>query len=175
MSFFSQNATVSNGGGFPVAEPGVYACRLKEVEVVKQTKYGTEDEMVDNFRWVFLTTEEMDEEGNPYRFTMFTGTSYGNDKAKLTLLIDKMVGRRLKDQEFFNLDLEALKRQVWSVSVDTAVSQKGSEYNRVSWVRPAKQEPKPKTTFGAMAQQNRRPVPQPVEDQNDGLDDPFAE
>lgn len=179
MSFFRQHGSVNTGGDFPVADAGVYTCLLKEIETVKQPKFDSPDEMVDKFRWVFVTRDDVDENGQPYRFVRFTGTSFGFDRANLTIHMDQMMGRRLKDAEFFALDIEELKQRPWSVSVDRSYNQKGKEINKIDWVRPVRQQqaaPKPANTFGDMAKANR-PAPKPPvrsEDEAD-FEDPFAE
>lgn len=172
MSFFSQNATVSNGGGeFETADAGMYVCRLKEIEVLQQPSFDDPNVLVDKFKWVFESTEVSDSNGNPYRFVKFTGRSFGNDKAALTILLDQMAGKRLTDDQFRALDLDALKRTSWNVMVDEGTNAKGYAINKVMSVRNAAKK-------GAVIDAPVKPAPKPkaveVEPETDGIEDPFA-
>jgi len=172
MSFFAQNATFSTGGDFEVADAGVYICRLKEVEPTKQPSFDDPNVQVDKFKWVFETNDNTDTKGNPFRFVKFTGTSYGNDKAALTILIDGMAGRRLTSDEFAALNLDNLKRANWRVMVDEGVSGKGNAINKILSVKPSKSgEP-----GGMVAVKPLPPAPKPPveEDPLSSLEDPFA-
>jgi len=142
MGFFSDKGQFSGAGGdFPVAEDGVYLCRLKEIIAEQRPSFENPDVMVDQFRFSFETIEEADENGAPYRFVKFTGVKYGNDKANLTKTLDSMLGRRLTPDEFNDLDLEDLTAKKWRVCVEQTTSGKGSAINKISWVKPQATKP----------------------------------
>jgi len=101
-----------------------------------------------------------DDDGQPFRFVQYTKTSYGNDKAKLTLLLDGMVGRMTQDA-YNNLDLPALKAKPWQVVVGTRQKMNGELTNVVETVKPVKVAP-PKPL--------RKAVPV-----TDDIADPFGE
>jgi len=161
MSFFAKHASFS-GGSYPVADAGAYKCTLIDVEQTDRPSFEDRDRLEPNFRWIFETVEVGDEEGRPFRFTQFTKTAYGYDAAKLTKLLDGMLGRRLTPQEFAGLDLDELKAASWSVTVDTVMSAKGREVNTIQSVKPWKAPV-------------RKPLRKPVVDETDGIEDPFAE
>ena len=122
MGFFAQHTTFNEGSGkkFVTAEAGIYVCALVDVEAVQSKSFDDPNVMEPNLKWVFETTEVGDDDGQPFRFIQYTKTSYGNDKAKLTLLLDGMVGRMTMDA-YRNLDLPALKAKPWQVVVLTNV------------------------------------------------------
>ncbi len=94
MGFFAQHTTFNEGSGkkYSTAEAGIYACALVDVEAVQSKSFDDPNVLEPNLKWVFETTEVGDDDGQPFRFVQYTKTSYGNDKAKLTLLLDGMVG-----------------------------------------------------------------------------------
>ena len=93
--------------------------------------------MEPNFKWVFETTEVGDDDGQPFRFIQYTKTFYGNEKAKLTILLDGMVGR-MTSQQFASLDIEALKAKQWQVVVGTRQKMNGELTNVIETVKPVK-------------------------------------
>ncbi len=170
MSFFGEHGSVSSGGDFEVAEAGAYVCRLKEVEPIQQPSFDDPTTMVDKFRWVWETTEATDSKGNPFRFTKFTGRSFGNDKAAITILLDQMAGKRLTDAEYRSLDLDMLKRASWRVMVDEGVNGKGYAINKVLSVKNAAAPRNAPHVQNAPA----RPAPKPkAEEPMEDIDDPF--
>lgn len=169
MGFFAKTGKFSTGGEFEVAEAGTYTCRLKEVVEEKGTKFDDPSVEIDQYKWTFEATEAEDSKGEPYRFIRFTGIAYGNDKANLTKMLDGMLGRRLTQDEYEDLDIDDLKGRKWKVMVDEITNQKGNQVNKILSVKPAV-----KTTLADAAREKAgvgtgRPKPK-VED-----DDPFAE
>jgi hypothetical protein len=179
MSVFQQYGRVSGGGGFPVADAGEYLCRLAGVDVKQFPSFDDKDVLEDKFVWTWHTVDATDDQGKPYEFGKVTGVNFGNDKAGLTILLDKMMGRRISQDEFKSLDVEELKRQKWIVTVEEVTNAKGYAANRFVSVRKPKsaQTPPPQrpTTLGGLSGQPPRRNPAPEYDENDGLDDPFAE
>jgi uncharacterized Fe-S cluster-containing protein len=86
---------------------------------------------------VFESTEVGDDDGQPFRFMQYTKTYYGNEKAKLTILLDGMVGR-MTSQQFAELDMEALKAKSWQVVVGTRQKMNGELTNVIETVKPVK-------------------------------------
>lgn len=165
--FFSDNATA---GEYPVADDGLYICRLKEVEKTQAPDFNDSSIQVDKLRWVFSSLEETDDKGNPYRFSRKTGTNYGGSRAGLTILVDSMMGRHLTPDEFRDLDLDELKAQKWKVMVQALKGDDGKPYNAIASVKPMK------SAGSAVIQ--RRPtspvVPKDDEIDNSDLEDPFG-
>ena len=120
MGFFAQHTTFSEGSGkkYSTAEAGIYVCALVDVEAVQSKSFDDPNVLEPNLKWIFETTEVGDDDGQPFRFVQFTKTTYGNDKAKLTILLDGMVGR-MTNEEYARLDLPALKAKPWQVVVGT--------------------------------------------------------
>ena len=181
MSFFANNATISGqGGDFETAEAGAYTCRLKAVEIKQGPSFDNPEVMENRFMWVFESKDAQDSQGRPFRFSHFTSVKFGNDKSKLTILLDAMMGRRLSTEEFQALDLEELKAKDWKIMVDEKQKANGCMTNVVLSVKPAQTRtaaPQARQTLGGMAgattPQNRRPAP--VVDENEDLEDPFAD
>ena len=139
MGFFAQHGKFSEGSGkkYSVAEAGIYACALIDCEAVQGKSFDNPDVMEPNFKWIFETTEVGDEDGQPFRFVQFTKTFYGNERAKLTILLDGMVGR-MTSQQFASLDIEALKAKQWQVVVGTRQNMNGELTNIIETVKPVK-------------------------------------
>ena len=139
MGFFAQHGKYSEGSGkkFSVAEQGIYICALIDCEAVQGKSFDDPNVLEPNFKWVFESTEVGDDDGQPFRFIAYTKTYYGNEKAKLTILLDGMVGR-MTSQQFAELDMEALKAKSWQVVVGTRQKMNGELTNVVETVKPVK-------------------------------------
>ena len=137
MGFFAQHGKYSEGSGkkHSVAElQGTYICALIDCEAV-QGKSDDPNVLVPTFKWIFESTEVKDNDGQPFRFITHTKTYYGNDKAKLTILLDGMVGR-MTSQQFAELDMEALKAKSWQVVVGIRQKMNSELFNVIQTVKP---------------------------------------
>jgi len=162
MGFFAQHGKFSEGSGkkYSVAEQGIYICALIDCEATQGKSFDNPDIMEPNFKWVFETTEVGDDDGQPFRFIQYTKTFYGNEKAKLTILLDGMVGR-MTNTQFAELDIEALKAKQWQVVVGTRQKVNGELTNVIETVKPVKvAPPKPLRKVAPVA---------------DNITDPFGE
>ena len=161
MGFFAQHGKFSEGSGkkYSVAEQGIYICALIDCEAVQGKSFDDPNVLEPNFKWVFESTEVGDDDGQPFRFIAYTKTYYGNEKAKLTILLDGMVGR-MTSQQFQELDMEALKAKSWQVVVGTRQKMNGELTNVIETVKPVKV---------ATTKPLRKVTPQPVDD----IVDPF--
>lgn len=139
MGFFAQHGKFSEGSGkkYSVAEQGIYICALIDCEAVQGKTFDNPDILEPNFKWIFESTEVGDEDGQPFRFAQYTKTYYGNDKAKLTILLDGMVGR-MTSQQFQDLDMDMLKAKQWQVVVGTRQKMNGELTNVIETVKPVK-------------------------------------
>jgi hypothetical protein len=139
MGFFAQHGKFSEGGGkkYSVAEQGIYICALIDCEAVQGKSFDDPNVLEPNFKWIFESTEVGDEDGQPFRFAQYTKTYYGNDKAKLTILLDGMVGR-MTSQQFQDLDMDVLKSKQWQVVVGTRQKMNGEMTNIIETVKPVK-------------------------------------
>lgn len=172
-AFFGKHGDL--GKDVPLVEEGLYVCRLKEVILTEGKVFEAGKLPKPQFRWNFETLEVADDEGNPFRFSTFTGRSYGYDNADLTKLIDSMMGRRLTPDEFLNLDLSDLTEgRKWRVMIKTGRTKAGKEFNEIVSVKPVQAVKGTVTTSG-----QRRPappvVPKDEEIDNSDLEDPFAD
>ena len=141
MGFFAQHGSYSEGTGrkFSVAESGVYICSLIDIEAVQGKSFDDPTVLEPNYKFVFETTEVGDEDGQPFRFVQFTKTIYGNEKAKLTILLDSMLGKHLDRNQYAALDINSLKSQKWQVVVGTRQKLNGEYTNMIETVKPVKQ------------------------------------
>ena len=139
MGFFAQHGKFSEGSGkkYSVAEQGIYICALIDCEATQGKSFDNPDILEPNFKWVFESTEVGDDDGQPFRFIAYTKTYYGNEKAKLTILLDGMVGR-MTSQQFAELDMEAHTAKSWQVVVGTRQKMNGELTNVVETVKPVK-------------------------------------
>ena len=163
MGFFAQHGSYSEGTGkkFSVAESGVYICALIDIEAVQGKSFDDPTVLEANYKFVFETTEVGDDDGQPFRFVQFTKTAYGNEKAKITILLDSMLGKRLDRNEYANLDINALKAQKWQVVVGTRQKMNGEYTNMIETVKPVKQ---------TATKPLRKAVPAQVDDITDPFD-----
>jgi len=141
MGFFAQHGSYSEGTGrkFSVAESGVYICSLIDIEAVQGKSFDDPTVLEPNYKFVWETTEVGDEDGQPFRFVQFTKTVYGNEKAKLTILLDSMLGKHLDRNQYAALDINSLKSQKWQVVVGTRQKLNGEYTNMIETVKPVKQ------------------------------------
>ena len=162
MGFFS-NASFSDGSSqFESAPAGVYVCRLANLASVVRPSYDDPNVMVPNFKFTFETTEYGDSNSNAFRFVKFTRQGYGSDKAALTILLDGMLGRRLTQPEFHNLDIDALMTKEWMVTVDAKINTRGYNTNAIVSVSPV------------TAKKKLTKIAQPTI-KTDDIEDPFGE
>jgi hypothetical protein len=140
MGFFAQHGSYAEGSGkrFAVAEAGIYTCALIDIEAIQGKSFDDPNVMEPNLKFVFETTEVGDDDGQPFRFVQFTKTAYGNEKAKLTILLDSMLGRHLDRNQYAALDINALKSGQWQVVVGTRQKLNGEYTNMIETVKPVK-------------------------------------
>jgi hypothetical protein len=142
MGFFAQHGKFSAGNGkkHSVAElQGTYICALIDCEAVQVKSFDDPNVLVPTFKWIFESTEVRDNDGQPFRFITYTKTYYGNDKAKLTILLDGMVGR-MTSQQFQDLDMDVLKSKQWQVVVGIRQLMNSELFNVIETVKPVAEE-----------------------------------
>jgi hypothetical protein len=138
MGFFAQHGKYSEGSGkkHSVAElQGTYICALIDCEAVQGKSFDDPNVLQPNFKWVFESAEVGDNDGQRLRFITYTKTYYGNDKAKLTILLDGMVGR-MTSQQFQDLDMDVLKAKQWQVTVGIRQKMNSELFNVIQTVKP---------------------------------------
>ena len=167
MGFFKSTTTSngSEGGGDFTAPAGVYKCKLSDVQVTQTTKFQS-TEMVDQYQWDFETTEVGNSKGEPFRFRKWTGTVYGPDKAKLTILMDGMLGKRYTAEEFQALDDNLLFDGEYNVVISQYTNSAGYARNQVESVK--RYEPQAAAKIQPLAKQTQiqtDDIPDPFEDE----------
>jgi hypothetical protein len=138
MGFFAQHGKFSAGSGkkHSVAElQGTYICALIDCEAVQVKSLDDPNVLEPKFKWIFESTEV---KGQQFRFITYTKTYYGNDKAKLTILLDGMVGR-MTSQQFQDLDMDVLKSKQWQVVVGIRQNINSELFNVIETVKPVKE------------------------------------
>lgn len=74
--------------------------KLKLVTIIEKEfpdKFNTNGgNPVNRLIWTFMS-KQTDEDGVPYEYAVFTGETYGNDKAALTLLVDMVIPNTTPD------------------------------------------------------------------------------
>jgi hypothetical protein len=165
MGFFknTNTSTGSEGGGDFTAPAGVYKCKLADVQVTQTTKFQS-TEMVDQYQWDFETTEVGNSKSEPFRFRKWTGTVYGPDKAKLTILMDGMLGKRYTAEEFQALDDNLLFDGEYNVVISQYTNSAGYARNSVESVK----------RYEPQATAKIQPL-QKAAVQTDDIPDPFAD
>ena len=141
MGFFAQHGKFSAGSGKKrsIAQlQGTYICALIDCEVVQGKSLDGPNVLEPKFKWIFESTEVKDNDGQRFRFTTYTKTHYGNDKSKLTILLDGMVGR-MTSQQFQDLDMDVLKSKQWQVVVGIRQRMNSEIFNVIETVKPVKE------------------------------------
>lgn len=94
------NAPKTAGAILPQGE---HACSLTSVVLGKGKDFNTQVE-IDQWEFTFESMTRKDMDGKPEVITLWCGVNYGNDKAKLTKLLDQVFGRSLTREEYRVLD-----------------------------------------------------------------------
>lgn len=155
----------STGGDFETADEGKYLCLVSNVILEDRPSYDDPNVLEPNFVWDFETTKEKDSKDRPYKFRHFTKTDYGNEKAKLTLLVNGIFGRAFIKEQVDQMDFEKLIGKPVGVMVGTTASGK----NKVLSVKGVPS--KPVRFEDVVIEGADRTVTPPSND----LDDPFAD
>ena len=108
------------------------------VKVCEQSGHIFYEYLEPKFKWIFESTDVKDNDGEPFRFITYTKTYYGNDKAKLTILLDGMVGR-MTSQQFKDLDMDVLKAKQWQVVIGLRQKMNSELFNVIETVKPVKE------------------------------------
>lgn len=164
MPMMRDSATVTS---YETAEAGLYlSCRFLECKPDRKPSFDDKNVMEDIYRWTFETTDpgDMNSEGKPFRFTRDTGRKFGDDRAKLTILMDQMVGRRLTVDEFLDLDTDTLKPTPYDITVDAKPSSSGKVYNNITAISRSRRTRSqgPPVAQGNPPQATARPTTPPV-------------
>lgn len=131
------------GQSYETAESGTYICDLTKVSLEEGTKFGT-DEKQEQFKWSFTVDKELQVDGvdsrdKPYKFTTWTGTVYGNEKANLTKVIRGLEGKPITVEEFEEKDLEEYQTsrsgKKYKVSVIEVETSNGTR-NKITAIKP---------------------------------------
>jgi len=137
MGFFAQHGKLSVKKYSVTELQGTYICALIDCEAVLKS-FDDPNVLVPTFKWIFESTEVRDNDGQPFRFITYTKTYYGNDKAKLTILLDGMVGR-MTSKQFQDLDMDVLKAKQWQVVVGLRQKMNSELFNVIETVKPVKE------------------------------------
>jgi hypothetical protein len=159
-------ASFQDKGDFEVAEEGRYVCQLSGVKREDRPSFDDPNVLEPNFVWEFETLKERDSKDRPFKFFNYTKTAYGNEKAKLTLLINGLFGRAFIKEQVAQMDFEKLVGKTVGVMVGTTSSGK----NKVLSVKFVPSKPiafEDVTMPGA----DRKVTPP----SDDDLPDPFAD
>lgn len=159
-------ATFSSGGDYETADEGKYICQISGVKLEDRASFDDPNVLEPNFVWEFETLKEKDSKDRPYKFFNYTKTSYGNEKAKLTLMINGVFGRAFIKEQVAQMDFEKLIGKTVGVMVGTTASGK----NKVLSVKAIPSKP---IAFEdvVIAGADRKVTPP----SNDDTDDPFAD
>jgi hypothetical protein len=119
----------------PLAPPGPHVLTLDESSE-KQIESYEGSGTVQKLLWKFAT-EKLAEDGEPYEVTVFTGTEYGNPKAKLTPFLDMMLPG-ITPAEARDLDTEQLigTRYEAQIRHTTSLKDPSRKYAEIVYLRP---------------------------------------
>lgn len=99
-----QDGSSKSGAVLPLGE---HAVRLASVRLKDGRNFNT-GATEDNWEFVFESVNRVSADGRAEVCTVWTNVNYGHDKAKLTLLMDQIFGRRLTREEYKNLDFDRM-------------------------------------------------------------------
>lgn len=140
--------------------------RLSNVEVILNDENAQYHKGEERWRWVFETLEQTNSDDEPFKVSLFTGTSYipGSQQCKLTKLLDKLC-RDLSTEEKQEFDTDTLVGKKFRIDVSHQKTQAGrtrANIDNIKRVASAAAAPKAKA----------KPVVEEDDDDDDG--DPFA-
>ena len=123
-------ANYNNGADFEreILPAGMYKVRCNGIEE-KSGEYGV------SWMWKLETVDRTRTDGKPFWLTLFTNTSYGSDKARLTKLIDSLYGRRFTAEEWSGFDVQKLEGHEYNAMVVKS-NKGGEERNNVETLIP---------------------------------------
>ena len=169
---------------FERAVAGQYLCELISIEPVDRPKWVDNvktDKMELNFLFIYeakqggkdaITGEQLthtDSEGKPFQFREYVrNTEYGftfkGSTGKLTLLLDKLIGRRLTTEEFKRLAFDKIAGNKYLLDVELKEGEKS--YNFIKHVRIHPRFPVNVAAMlaGPAAKTAAAPAPAPVAD-----------
>ena len=113
-----------SSGDYEPADEGRYICTLTNVIAEERPSYDDPNVLEPNFVWDFEANKETDDKNRPYKFRHFTKTDYGNEKAKLTLLVNGVFGRAFIKDQVAQIDFEKLIGKTVSLMVTVTPSGK---------------------------------------------------
>lgn len=130
----------------PLIPAGAYTLTLngiKEVEV--EDRYHPEGDgsfpVIKKLVWEFVSDKSDKATGKPYEHSVWTGLFYGNEKAKLTELLDWMlpeVDTKTKKRGF---DVETLIGKKFKARIQHATSESGRTFAKLTMLDPIDEIP----------------------------------
>ncbi|MBA2703472.1 MAG: hypothetical protein H0U60_06450 [Blastocatellia bacterium] len=125
---------------------GPHILKLFSVELREMDDYAKTGK-TERLIWTFYTKKINPEDSNPWEVSLFTGTSYGPQKAKLTWLLD-MLCPGITKKEAEGLDTEDLIGTSYKTQIKHTASQ--SDASKI-YAEPLYLEPLQPSPFGKEA------------------------
>lgn len=178
----------STPGGDAIILPiGEHPCKLVSVELVPGENPQTK-EPNEQIKFTFQSLTWKDPQtGKPGTISQWTGLKYGNNKAKLTALLDMIFGRALSQQEAELVDMEKLVGLKGYAMVVPYTKEDGTPGRKFGGFRHPDNTSSPApSVFYADAQAvapppsrpartNSRPQPTPTKQEEVDLPNPFGD
>ena len=107
---------------------GEHVLELKKVNITEQPSFEDPQTMVNRLIWEFFNDDG-------YRHSQWTGTKYGNEKAGLTILLNRLVPG-MNDELFDAFDTDDLIGKKFNGIIEHRVSTKGVPFSFLAFIRP---------------------------------------
>ena len=133
--------------------PGDYTLMLDEVKLIEQPNRfaekddkgiykatgTTEPPIRPQLVWQFIA-DKNDPEGDPLEYSMWTGVSYGNERAKLTDLLDQLLPEADEEMKS-NLETDTLVGRRFKTKIMLVKNASGEPRPRAMFFEPVKELP----------------------------------
>lgn len=101
-----------------------------------EEEFKGEKKFTRKVKFIFELSDDLMKDGRPFIISSEGFTFNISEKAKLRKFIETAIGRKLTEQEVAGYDISQMINQVYSISIATGVSKKGSEYAYIASISP---------------------------------------
>ncbi len=116
-----------------LVQPNTFAEKDAKTGIFKATGTTTPPDR-EQFIWVFQS-ETRDPEGHPFEYAIFTGRWYGDDRAKLTSLLDSLMPEADYEAKS-GLDTDAMTGKRFRARIANVKNQRGDFVPRHTMIEP---------------------------------------
>jgi hypothetical protein len=130
----------------PLCPEGEFIFKLVEVaeKDVKSQFAKTPGGTIPKWIWRFEAVDEVDENDDPFEVTIFTGTSFGDKRAALTVLLRSIFGKEYTEEDALKLDTDDLIGKRFRCTILHKENDDGRVFANVAKISMIQRKAKPK-------------------------------